>query len=162
MRALVQRVTEGSVTIDGKIHSRIGKGFVILLGIRKGDTRDRAISMAERCSNLRLFQDAEGKMNLALKEVGGSVLVVSQFTLYGDTRKGNRPGFSEAAPAVEAELLYDEFVEQMSSRIGRNNVMTGVFRAMMQVATVNDGPVTVILEEENSDANEIKKRSEKP
>ena len=154
MRAVVQRVMEGSVTIGGKIHSRVGKGFVILLGIRKGDTRDRAVSLAERCSNLRLFQDAEGKMNLALKEVGGSVLVVSQFTLYGDTRKGNRPGFSEAAVAVEAEPLYDEFVEQMSSRIGRSNVMTGVFRAMMQVTIVNDGPVTVILDEENSHANE--------
>jgi D-tyrosyl-tRNA(Tyr) deacylase len=147
MRALVQRVREGKVSIDGATYSSIGKGFVILLGIKKGDTLESAQALAERCSHLRIFQDEEGKMNLSLLDAKGSALVVSQFTLYGDTRKGNRPGFSDAAAAEVAEPLYDAFVERLASFIGRENVETGVFRAMMEVTIVNDGPVTVLLEE---------------
>jgi D-tyrosyl-tRNA(Tyr) deacylase len=147
MRAVVQRVSEGSVSIDGQVHARIGKGFVILLGIRKGDTEKAALGLAERCSNLRVFEDNSGKMNLSLKDVNGSVLVVSQFTLYADTRKGNRPGFSEAAPADEAEPLYNHFVQKTSEMVGSDRVATGVFRAMMSVTIVNDGPVTIVMEE---------------
>jgi len=147
MRAVVQRVNEGSVEIDGMLYSKIGRGFVILLGIRKGDPREYALSLAERCSSLRLFPDVGGKMNLGLKEVNGSVLIVSQFTLYGDVRKGNRPGFSDAAPASEAEPLYEMFVDRMKTILGSERVFTGVFRAMMNVTIVNDGPVTLLLEE---------------
>ena len=164
MRAVVQRVKEGSVAIEGKIHSRIGKGLVVLLGIRKGDTKEVATFLAERCVNLRLFQDSAGKMNLSIGEVGGGVLVDSQFTLYADTLKGNRPGFSDAAQADEAELLYNDFVDRMTSRLGKEKVLTGVFRAMMEVTIVNDGPVTMILEDrENSvKIKEINKRSLNP
>jgi D-tyrosyl-tRNA(Tyr) deacylase len=135
------------VSIDGTERSRIGKGFVILLGIRKGDTREAAKSLAERCASLRIFSDAEGKMNLSLREIQGSALVVSQFTLYADTRKGNRPGFSEACPPDQAEPLYEEFLKELARLLGPENVQTGVFRAMMEVGLVNDGPVTIMLED---------------
>ncbi len=146
MRVVVQRVKEGSVTIEGKVHSRIGRGFVILLGIRKGDGAKDAMFLAEKCSTLRVFEDAEGKMNLSLKDVDGSVLVVSQFTLYADARKGNRPGFAGAARPEEAEPLYQKFVDHMQSALGSERVRTGVFRAMMDVHILNDGPVTILIE----------------
>lgn len=146
MRVVVQRVREGSVTIQGKVHARIGRGYVILLGIRTGDTKGDAIVLAEKCAALRVLEDDSGKMNLSLKDVGGSVLVVSQFTLYGDARKGNRPSFTEAARPEEAEPLYTLFVERMKSLLGNDNVKTGVFRAMMEVTIVNDGPVTILME----------------
>lgn len=146
MRALVQRVKQGSVTIGGTVHAEIRMGFVILLGIRKGDTPDDARSLAERCAALRVFADGDGKMNLGLREVEGSALVVSQFTLYADTRRGNRPGFSDAAGPDEAEPLYELFVQRMRSLLGSDRVHTGVFGAMMDVSIVNDGPVTIMLE----------------
>lgn len=146
MKALVQRVREGSVSIDGKRHAQIGKGFVILLGIRKGDTAESAVALAEKCAALRVFEDAEGKMNLGLKEVAGEVLVVSQFTLYAETQRGNRPGFADAAPPGEAEPLYQKFIEHLRRSLGEERVCTGVFRAMMEVTIVNDGPVTIMLE----------------
>jgi D-aminoacyl-tRNA deacylase len=146
MRALVQRVKEGSVTIDGKMHSSIGPGYVILLGIRKGDGETEARFVADKCASLRVLEDAEGKMNLSLRDVGGSALVVSQFTLYGDAQRGNRPSFSDAAPPGEAEPLYNFFVERMKSVLGEAAVRTGVFGAMMQVLIVNDGPVTILIE----------------
>lgn len=146
MKAVVQRVSEGSVTIDGKTHASIGKGFVILLGIRTGDTKEAALFLADKCSGLRVFEDASDKMNLSLKDVGGSVIVVSQFTLYGDAQKGNRPSFVEAARPEEAEPLYNLFVERMKSVLGNDKVGTGVFRAMMEVKIVNDGPVTILIE----------------
>jgi D-tyrosyl-tRNA(Tyr) deacylase len=118
MRALVQRVSEGSVVIDGKSHAHIGKGFVILLGIRKGDTVESAVSLAEKCAALRVFEDDKGKMNLGLNEVHGSALVVSQFTLYADTERGNRPGFADAASPEEAGPLYQKFVEQLRRVLG--------------------------------------------
>ena len=146
MRVVIQRVKEGSVTIDGKIHSNIKRGYVILLGIRKGDAEKDAIFLADKCSSLRVFEDAEGKMNLGLDDVQGSALVVSQFTLYADAQKGNRPGFTDAAQPEEAEPLYEKFVERMRSSLGNDRVGTGVFRAMMDVHILNDGPVTILIE----------------
>lgn len=146
MRALVQRVTEGSVMIGDAVHASIGRGFVVLLGIRVGDTRDAALYLAEKCAGLRVFEDESGRMNLGLKDVGGSVLIVSQFTLYAETQRGNRPGFSEAARPEEAIPLYELFVEKMRELVGDDNVKTGVFRAMMKVTIANDGPVTILIE----------------
>ena len=132
--------------INGAPSSAIEAGMLILLGINQGDTAEDAQYLAERSSNLRIFNDQDGKMNLSLRDVNGSALVVSQFTLYGDTSKGNRPSYGEAAPPEIAEPLYQEFVEQIKSIIGEDKVATGVFRAMMQVELVNDGPVTILLE----------------
>jgi D-tyrosyl-tRNA(Tyr) deacylase len=146
MKAIIQRVSSASVTISGTEHSRIGKGLLILLGIKTGDTEADARYVAEKCAALRIFEDAEEKMNLSVNDVGGAVLVVSQFTIYGDTRKGNRPSFVDAAPPKTAEPLYDLFVSHMRTLVGNERVGTGVFRAMMDVALVNDGPVTVIVE----------------
>ena len=146
MRALVQRVSRGSISIDGTPTSGIGKGFVILLGVRQGDAKESALFLAEKCANLRVFEDENEKMNLGLRDVGGSVLVVSQFTLYGDAQKGNRPGFTLAARPDEAEPLYEAFVARMRDVLGRERVHTGVFRAMMEVTIVNDGPVTILIE----------------
>lgn len=146
MRVVVQRVSEGSVSIDGATVAGIGRGYVILLGIQSGDTKDDAIFLAEKCAGLRVFEDAGGKMNLSLNDVNGNVLVVSQFTLYGDAQKGNRPSFGAAARPEEAEPLYQTFVERMQLLLGRERVLTGTFRAMMQVKIVNDGPVTILIE----------------
>jgi D-aminoacyl-tRNA deacylase len=146
MRAVVQRVREGSVAIDEKIHSSIKRGYVILLGIRNGDTEKDALFLADKCSSLRVFEDAAGKMNLGLKDVDGSVLVVPQFTLYGNAQKGNRPSFSDAASPGKAEPLYEKFVNRMRENLGAGKVVTGVFRAMMDVRLVNDGPVTIVIE----------------
>jgi D-tyrosyl-tRNA(Tyr) deacylase len=146
MRVVVQRVKEGSVSIEGRIHASIDKGYVVFLGIRTGDTDESAIFLAEKCSSLRVFEDSGGKMNLGLNDVNGSVLVVSQFTLYADAQKGNRPSFTEAARPEEAEPLYEAFVERLRSVLGNSRVCTGVFRAMMDVKIVNDGPVTILIE----------------
>ncbi|MBM2845282.1 MAG: D-tyrosyl-tRNA(Tyr) deacylase [Bacteroidetes bacterium] len=146
MRALVQRVSEGSVAIEWTRYAHIEKGFVILLGIRKGDTAESALSLADKCATLRVFEGGEGKMNLGLMDVHGAVLIVSQFTLYADTQRGNRPGFADAAQPEEAEPLYEQFVARMRAALGSDKVFTGVFRAMMQVTIVNDGPVTILLE----------------
>lgn len=146
MRALVQRVREGSVAIGGQTTARIGKGYVILLGIRQGDSREAALFLAEKCAHLRVLEDVEGKMNLSLDDVGGSALVVSQFTLYADAQKGNRPGFSIAARPEEAEPLYIAFLNRMRALLGQERVVTGTFGAMMEVTIVNDGPVTILIE----------------
>ncbi len=145
MRVVVQRVSRGAVAVGGKTWE-IGKGFVILLGVCRGDLRESALFLAEKCAHLRVFEDQAGKMNLALGDVGGKVIVVSQFTLYADAQKGNRPGFSLAAPPEEAEPLYNVFVERMREVLGDDVVLTGVFRAMMEVTIVNDGPVTILIE----------------
>jgi len=149
VRALVQRVTEGNVAIGGEARAAIGRGYVILLGVRAGDTREDADFLADKCSGLRVMEDAAGKMNLGLKETGGKALVVSQFTLYGDARKGNRPGFTDAAAPADALPLYEAFIARMREHLGRENVLTGEFQAMMQVTIVNDGPVTVLIESPN-------------
>lgn len=146
MRALIQRVRRCSVAIEGKNHSSIGPGMLVLLGVGQTDKEADAEYLAGRCAALRIFEDQEGKMNLAVKEIGGSAMVVSQFTLYGDTRKGNRPSYSEAAPPEKAEALYEHFVRILRMTIGDDRVATGVFRAMMDVELVNDGPVTVMVE----------------
>ncbi len=146
MRVLLQRVKEGSVMIDGKVHSAIGRGYVILLGVRKGDGEEDARFLADKCASLRVMEDQDGKMNLSLRDVDGRVLVISQFTLYGDAQRGNRPGFSDAASPQEAERLYTLFVERMKTVLGSAAVQTGVFGAMMQVTIVNDGPVTILIE----------------
>ncbi|HXG38806.1 MAG TPA: D-aminoacyl-tRNA deacylase [Bacteroidota bacterium] len=149
MRALIQRVKRCSVSINGALHSSIGQGILILLGVGQTDKSDDAAYLAERCAHLRIFDDTEGKMNRSVLEVQGSALVVSQFTLYGDTRKGNRPSYSEAAPPDVAEKLYNEFVSHLRRHLSAEKVATGVFRAMMEVELVNDGPVTVLLESKN-------------
>jgi D-tyrosyl-tRNA(Tyr) deacylase len=146
MRALIQRVKRASVTIDGNLRSSIGPGLLILLGVKSTDGEQDASYLADRCVALRIFDDSEGKMNLSVKDTGGAIMVVSQFTLYGDTRKGNRPSYSDAAGPELAEQLYNLFVERLTSQIGKERVVTGVFRAMMDVELVNDGPVTVTVE----------------
>jgi D-aminoacyl-tRNA deacylase len=150
MRALVQRVKSGSVTIDGNVHASIGRGFVVLLGVKVGDTPEETEFLADKCASLRIFEDEQGKMNLGLRDVDGSVLIVSQFTLYADAQKGNRPGFSEAARPEEAEPLYEIFVKRMTTVLGSEKVRTGMFRAMMDVNIVNDGPVTILIESKSS------------
>jgi D-tyrosyl-tRNA(Tyr) deacylase len=146
MRALIQRVRRASVSVDGTVRSSIGPGMLILLGVRQGDRSDDARYLAERCGSLRIFEDEQGKMNRSVIESGGSALVVSQFTLYGDTRRGNRPSFTDAAAPDVAQQLYEEFVSISKTILGDERVETGVFRAMMDVELVNDGPVTVIVE----------------
>jgi D-tyrosyl-tRNA(Tyr) deacylase len=139
VRALVQRVSEASVTVDGDEVSRIGPGLLVLLGIRRGDTEAEADRLASKLLALRIFEDADGKMNLNVADAGGEILCVSQFTLYGDTRKGNRPSFVDAAPPEEAEPLYERVREAL-------NAKGGVFGARMEVSLINDGPVTLLLE----------------
>jgi len=148
MRALVQRVTEASVAIDGEVVGRIGRGLLILLGVRVGDGEKEADFLVEKCLNLRIFEDEEGKMNRSLLEEQGEILVVSQFTLYGDCRKGRRPSFIEAAPPAVSEPLYEYFVQQV--RLRGVHTPTGRFGATMAVHLINDGPVTILAEKEAS------------
>ena len=151
MRALVQRVSKGKVTIDSENYSaEIKKGLVILLGIKETDNEDDVFFVADKCSNLRIFDDGSGKMNLSVNDVGGQILIVSQFTLYGNTRKGNRPSFVDAAKPEKAEKYYEMFVARLQSNIGDENVKTGIFGAMMNVEIFNDGPVTLLVESRNS------------
>lgn len=144
MRALLQRVTQASVVVEGSVVGEIGAGLLILLGVAKPDNAADAGFLVDKIVNLRIFPDTGGKMNRSLLDTGGSLLVVSQFTLYGDCRKGRRPGFDAAAPAEQARALYESFVE-IARRSGLR-VETGVFQAHMEVALVNDGPVTLMLE----------------
>lgn len=146
MRAVLQRVSRASVAVDGKVHGEIAAGMVILLGISRTDSPARAAALAEKIVHLRIFDDPAGKMNLSLLETGGAALVVSQFTLYADLRRGRRPGFEPAAPPDVAGPLYEEFVRALRALGPR--VETGVFRARMDVALVNDGPVTILLDTE--------------
>ncbi|MBO5760310.1 MAG: D-tyrosyl-tRNA(Tyr) deacylase [Lentisphaeria bacterium] len=148
MKALVQRVTEGSVSIDGEVVGSIGKGLVILFGAGKGDTEKDAKYLAEKCVNLRIFNDEEGRMNRSLLDIEGEVLIISQFTLYGDCRKGRRPGFSDAALPEEAEKLYELFKSLIREQ-NVKKVACGRFGADMKVKIFNDGPVTFMLEAEN-------------
>jgi D-tyrosyl-tRNA(Tyr) deacylase len=143
MRAVIQRVTRARVTVDDRIVGEIGNGLVVLLGVAREDTQGDADYLASKIVALRIFDDADGKMNLSVKDVGGGLLVVSQFTLYGDVRRGLRPSWSDAAPPEIAEPLYNYFVE--SSRKLIKSVETGSFRAMMQVELVNEGPVTLVV-----------------
>lgn len=144
MRAVIQRVTRARVTVDDRIVGEIGNGVVVLLGIARDDTESDADYLAAKIVALRIFDDADGKMNVSVKDAGGGLLVVSQFTLYGDVRRGLRPSWSDAAPPEIAEPLYNEFVESCRKLI--RPVETGSFRAMMQVELINDGPVTLLLD----------------
>lgn len=144
MRAVIQRVTASDVQVDHEIVGRIGSGLLVLLGISRSDEQKDADYLADKVVHLRIFEDDEGKMNRSLLETRGEVLVVSQFTLLGDCRKGRRPSFVEAAPPERAEQLYEYFVDQL--RLKGTTVSTGQFQAKMAVSLVNDGPVTMILE----------------
>jgi len=144
MRAVVQRVKRASVTVEGQVVAAIERGVVILVGVRTGDTEEAARWLAQKIAGLRVFEDTEGKFNLALKDVGGAALIVSQFTLYADARKGRRPSFTDAAPPEVAEPLITRFVAFL--RAEGIPVQTGVFGAKMLVEIHNDGPVTILLE----------------
>lgn len=147
MRVVLQRVSRAQVSVDGRVVGSVGAGFLLLVGFRPGDGDDQLAWMADKVLGLRVFPDADGKMNLGLDETGGDLLVVSQFTLYGDTRKGRRPSFVDAAPPEMAVPLYQRFVALLRER-APGRVETGEFGAHMAVELVNDGPVTLVLERE--------------
>lgn len=144
MRAVVQRVLRASVAVENTVVGKIENGLLVLLGVGTDDTEADAFYLLEKIVGLRIFDDATGKMNLPLSETGGALLIVSQFTLFGDVRRGKRPSYSEAAPPAKAQILYNFFVGEA----GRNviEVQTGIFQAMMQVESINDGPVTILLD----------------
>lgn len=146
MRAVIQRVSQASVRIGGKTCGKIGRGLVILLGIRRGDNENDLRWLADKIVNLRIFGDQDGKMNLSAADIDGEVLIISQFTLYGDCRKGRRPGFSGAAAPDIAEPLYNKFIQEIENR--RLRVASGTFQAEMAVELTNDGPVTLLLDSE--------------
>ena len=144
MRAVIQRVQSASVAVDGRITGQIGKGLLVLVGVGRGDGEKDLTFIASKLPDLRIFEDASGKFNLSLKEVGGGMLVVSQFTLYGDCRKGRRPSFTDAAEPAEAKRLYEQLVFKLRELGTR--VETGEFQAKMEIHLVNDGPVTILLD----------------
>lgn len=144
MRAVVQRVQRGSVTVNNEVVGQIGHGLVVLLGVGQGDAAEDARCLADKISQLRIFDDEQGKLNLSVQDVGGSVLAISQFTLYGDCRKGRRPSYSEAAPPEAARGLYETFVQRLVCN--GLTTATGVFQEHMVVEIVNDGPVTLLLD----------------
>ena len=147
MRALVQRVKKGGVTIPLENYKEnISNGIVLLLGVKEGDTIEDVYFVANKCCNLRIFNDENNKMNLSIKDVNGEMLIISQFTLYGNAQKGNRPGFSESAKPELADNLYEEFIKRVKENIGSENIKAGIFGATMEVEIINDGPVTIIVE----------------
>jgi len=146
MKALLQRVLNASVSVDGEVRGQCGEGFLILLGVEKGDEEKDAAVLAEKIVKLRIFRDENDKMNLSVSDIGGSVLVISQFTLCANYRHGNRPDFLNAAPPAEANALYEHFVSLMRDKLGEDRVGTGEFGADMKVSLVNNGPVTMMLE----------------
>lgn len=145
MKAVIQRVSRASVTVDGTVTGKIGQGYLILLGVGPDDSERECDKLADKISGLRIFSDENDKINLSIKDVNGGVLVVSQFTLYADCRKGNRPSFVNAAKPDKAEKLYEYFVEKCREKI-TDNVQTGIFGADMKVELLNDGPFTIVLE----------------
>ena len=148
MRAVIQRVSRGSVTIDRGETRSIGQGLVVLIGIHPNDTLREIDWMSDKIVHLRIFEDDEGKMNRSVQDIGGQVLIVSQFTLYGDCRKGRRPGYSAAAPPSVAKPLYEQFVDRMNTL--SDGVESGSFQAYMEVELVNDGPVTLLLDSDKT------------
>jgi len=148
MRAVVQRVSRAKVTVNGEVMGEIGEGSLVLLGVSGKDAEADADYLVEKIVNLRIFEDSDDKMNLSLLDINGDLLVVSQFTLYGDTRRGRRPSFIEAAPPDHANRLYEYFVEKARGQV--RNVGTGRFQAMMDVELVNDGPVTILIDSEKT------------
>lgn len=145
MRAVIQRVSSARVTIDGRVAGAIDRGLLVLLGIASGDTAGDGEWLAQKIAALRIFEDSGGRMNVSIRDIGGEVLVVSQFTLIASTRKGNRPSFNDAARPEAATPLYEQFLAQLETATGRSPAR-GEFGAMMEVALVNDGPVTIILD----------------
>ncbi|MCH7766771.1 MAG: D-tyrosyl-tRNA(Tyr) deacylase [Acidobacteria bacterium] len=148
MRAVVQRVSRARVEVEGRVTGEIGEGMLVLVGVAKTDAEADAAQLAEKIAGLRLFNDDNGKMNRSVGEVGGAVLVVSQFTLHGDCRKGRRPSFDRAAPAAQAQVLYEKFLHVLRHR--GLQVETGVFQATMEVELVNAGPVTLLVDTDRS------------
>lgn len=146
MRAIIQKVTRASVTVENELISEIGNGYMVLLAVKETDDKDDLSYIKRKISNLRIFEDNEGKMNLNLKDTGGEILLVSQFTLYGDARKGNRPSFTESAGLEKANDYYEKLRDELIDE--GFNVKTGKFQAHMEVSLVNDGPVTIILDSE--------------
>ncbi len=144
MKAVIQRVSSANVMVEGKIVGEIERGFLVLLGVKRGDTQDDAAYLARKIAKLRVFNDEAGKMNVSLEQVNGAVLAVSQFTLYADTRDGNRPGFSQAASPDDGNRLYKTFCEMLRNE--NLEVQTGIFQTEMKVSLVNDGPVTIIID----------------
>lgn len=147
MRAVIQRVKESSVSVRGELVGKIDQGLLVLLGVSGKDTEEEALFLSEKIVNLRIFEDEGGKMNLSISQTQGAILIVSQFTLYGDTRRGRRPSFTEAAEPKKAEALYLYFIEKVKER--GVPVQTGKFGAMMDVGLINDGPVTLIVHSKN-------------
>jgi D-tyrosyl-tRNA(Tyr) deacylase len=145
MRAVVQRVKRAEVRVEGAVTGKIGKGILVLLGVGDDDEQKDLEYLADKITNLRIFEDSEGKMNLSVLETGGEMLVVSQFTLYGDCRKGKRPSYSDAARPEKAQKLYNEFIDFVKEKYDIN-VETGIFQAMMDVDFINEGPVTLLLD----------------
>jgi len=151
MRAVIQRVSYGSVGIESNNYiEEIGKGSVILLGVKENDTIDDVYFVADKCCNIRIFDDENEKMNLSLKDIDGEMLIISQFTLYGNAQKGNRPSFTDAANPENAKLLYEKFIERCEFNMGKEKIKKGIFAAMMKVEIHNEGPVTIIV---NSKSN---------
>ena len=150
MRTVLQRVKNASVSIDGKLHSSIGCGLLLLCGFEESDTQEDLEWMSKKITQLRVFPDAEGVMNVSVQEAGGEILVVSQFTLHASTKKGNRPSYIRAAKPETAVPLYDKFIALLNASVG-SPVKTGVFGAMMEVALVNDGPVTIGIDTKNKE-----------
>lgn len=150
MRAVIQRVSHASVTIDGKVHSRIGNGLLVLMGIEDTDGEEDVVWLSGKIVNLRIFNDAQGVMNVSVKELGGEILLVSQFTLHASTKKGNRPSYIRASKPPVAIPLYEKMIVQLSNDLGIP-VMTGVFGADMKVDLLNDGPVTIVMDTKNKE-----------
>ncbi len=150
MRAVLQRVSRASVNIEGQLHAQIGKGFLILLGIEESDTREDVLYLSSKIANLRVFEDADGKMNEDIRQQSGALLIISQFTLFAATKKGNRPSFIRAARPETAIPLYEAFIAQMKEDSGVP-VQTGVFGADMKVDLINDGPVTILFDSKNKE-----------
>ena len=149
MKALIQRVSKGRVVVDGEITGEIGPGFVVFLGVKQGDTENDAKYLAEKTAALRIFPDKNDRMNLSIIEAKGSALVISQFTLHADTRKGNRPSFIMAAAAEDAKRLYEFYIDSLKLILGSEKIAAGVFQAKMRVEIINDGPVTIELKSRN-------------
>lgn len=151
MKVVLQRVSKAAVSIDNLVHNSICNGLMILVGICPDDTEEDINWLSQKISALRIFSDAQQKMNLSIQDINGEILLISQFTLYAETKKGNRPSFTSSAPPTIALPIYHKFTEALQAKIGKNKVKTGIFGADMQVELINDGPVTIIIDSKNKE-----------